>query len=345
MSTKNVKELLKDLSLSVGPSGNEDEPRKVFIESLVDIGIKDRDIHVDSIGNTIVNFGNPKGPRVMIAAHIDEVGYMISHIDDEGYLYFKNIGGMDKHLTPGRHVIIKSGKRYIPGIIGREAIHNIKSEDRMKVLKTNECFIDIGAKNKKCAEKQVKIGDIAVQNPDFIEMGTNIVSGKAFDDRAGVAALAGVIQQLFGENIPYNVFGVATVQEEVGLKGAMVAARQLNPTIGIVLEVGFATDFPGGLNKDGAVKLGAGPVINYGCSMDRALTDEVRTIADNYKINYQVCADPYSDGIDAYSIQTRSNAKCFNIDIPLRYMHTAHEVLDVRDVDKATQLVVSYLKG
>ena len=340
-----TKELLKNLSEAIGPSGNEEDAREAYINTLQsDLGVQKDDIYVDNIGNTIYNFGDPSKPRVMIAAHIDEVGYMITYIDDDGYLFFKKIGGMDQHLLPGRHVVIKSGKNTIPGIIGRQAIHNIKPKNREKTVSIEDCWIDIGAKNQEEASKWVKIGDIAVLKPDFIELGDH-VSGKAFDDRAGVTALYGVIKSLYKEKIPYDVYAIATVQEEVGLKGAMIAAKELNPDIGIVLEVGFASDFPEGRKKDGVVKLGGGPVINYGCSMDRELTDKLVETAELSGNPYQLCADPYADGIDAYSIQTRSGAKCINVDIPLRYMHTPHEVLNMNDLDNAASLIVYYLKG
>ena len=341
--------LLEDLSRAIAPSGCENDARDIYLEFLrTTCLVNEKDIYIDNIGNTIVNFGNPTGPKVMIAAHIDEVGYMISYIDDDGYLFFQNIGGMDKHLTPGRAVQIKTDKGFVRGIIGRKAIHIIESDERTKVRKTKENYIDIGVKDKEEAEKLVKIGDVATVIGEFDNIGDNkdIVSGKAFDDRAGVTALGYVIKELYKDkNLKYNIYGIATVQEEVGLKGAMVAAKQLNPDIGIVLEVGFASDFPDAEKTYGMVKLGEGPVVNYGCSMDRELTDKLINVAKINDIKYQLCGDPYADGIDAYSIQTRAGAKCLSIDIPLRYMHTPYEVLDLADLENTVNLTCAFLRS
>ncbi|MBX6395749.1 MAG: M42 family peptidase, partial [Alicyclobacillaceae bacterium] len=246
--------LLQRLSEAAGPSGFEDEVRRMLYDELRPYA---RRIYTDALGNLFVETGNAnRGPKVMLAAHMDEVALMVVHIDDGGTLRFRPIGGVDERVLVSKPVLVGSNR--IPGVIGSKAVHLQKPEERRKPLSVEELYIDIGASSREQAERYVSVGDTAVFATEFELFGEGKAKGKAFDDRVGCAALAEVAKKSF--DLPL-VF-VFTVQEEIGLRGAGPAAYRVNPDVAIVVEGTICFDTAESEPKDAVTVQGRGPALS-----------------------------------------------------------------------------------
>lgn len=329
---------LSELVNSHSPSGTEKESALVWKKI---VGKTCEDVRVDVHGNVIGVMHKKGSPRVMLAAHIDEIGYMVKFIDKEGYLYFSTIGGVDPHLIPGQRILIKGRKGDVPGIIGRKPIHLQESDEAKKVAAIKDLWIDIGAKNKKEAEKAVSVGDPAIPAVGFGELMGKRIVGRGFDNRAGAFVVAESLRLMDRKKLKASVHAVATVQEELGLRGARTSTYGISPDIGIAVDVAFATDFPGADKRTvGDIKIGAGPVITRGPNINSKLFDLMVKTAENAKIPYQVQAASRGTGTDANVMQlTRSGVVTGLIGIPNRYMHTQVELVDTSDLDNAARLV------
>jgi len=339
-------EFLKALSAAPSPSGYEQPAQKVFreyIQNFVD------EVQTDVLGNSYgVIRGQGEGPpTVMLAGHCDEVGFMVQYIDENGFLYFSSIGGVDEQLLPGKRVCVHTQKGPLMGVIGRKPIHLIDPKDREKVVKMHNQFIDIGAQNKKEAKKSVRIGDpiTFVGGLDKL-MGDRVVS-RGFDDKVGSFIVAEVLRRI-GEkkNRPRCiVYGVSTVQEELGLRGATTSAYQIQPDVGIAIEVGHASDYPEVDKKRvGEHKLGAGPIVARGANINPLVYELLMKAAKKTKTPVQVLGAPRATGTDASVIQlSRKGVATGLVSIPLRYMHTPTEVLSLKDLEAACQLLVGFI--
>jgi endoglucanase len=337
------KEFLKDLINSASPSGYEAAAVKVWKNRMSSIADS---VEVDVHGNTIASMNGEGKPRVMLAGHIDEIGYMVKYIDKEGYIYFAAIGGIDMHLVPGQRVKIKGKKGNILGLVGRKPIHLQTQADRERVVKIEEVWIDIGAKNEKEAKEYVSIGDSAVTDVGFEELLDNKVAGRGFDDRVGAFVVGETLRLLKGaKKLKASVYGVATVQEEIGLRGAKTSSYRVNPDIGIAIDVTFATDVPGVEKKHlGETKLGKGPVITRGPNINPKVFDLFVETAEKEKIPYQVQGIPNGTGTDANMIQlNRSGVATALISIPNRYMHSPVEVVELDDLENAAKLIAAFI--
>lgn len=337
---------LKSLAEAPSPSGYEQPAQKVFREYIKN---KVDELKTDVLGNT---FGLIKGqgkgkPVVMLAGHCDEVGFMVKYIDENGFLYFSAIGGIDDHLLPGKRVRIHTEKGAITGVIGRKPIHLIDQKDRDKLVPIHNQFIDIGAKNKNEASGLVKIGD-AITFAGGVEklLGDRIVS-RGFDDKVGSFVVAEVLR-LIGEKKERpkcTVYGVSTVQEEVGLRGATTSAYQIQPDVGLAVEVGHASDYPDADKKRvGEHKLGAGPIIARGANINPIVYDLLIKTARKNKIPFQILGAPRATGTDANVIQlSRKGVATGLVSVPLRYMHTPTEVLSLKDLEATCRLLVEFI--
>lgn len=339
--------LLQQLSDAFGVSGSEDEVRRLLAETVrpyVD------ELHTDSMGNLIAvkraapHAAAERPPRVMVAAHMDEVGLMVTHIEKNGALRFGIVGGIDRRLLPAKRVRI--GKDRVPGVIGMKPVHLLEPEEREKVLPLEQLSIDIGASSKEEAEKRVRVGDYAVFDTQFGYHGPEdegapprLVHGKAFDDRAGCAVLAAVLQ-----NGPYPVdlYGVFTVQEEAGLRGARVAAYALEPDIGIALEGTICDDLPKEKDQSPVTRVGAGPALTIADRSfvaDRRLVRLFISTAEAEGIPYQI-KEPGLGGTDAGAIHlTREGVPSIAVSVPSRYIHGPVSVLSLDDLERAAALV------
>jgi len=331
-----MENLLRDLSNARAVSGDEDSVAKIIIRELRTKG----EVHTDKLGNVIFHRKGTK-PTIMIAAHMDEIGFMIRYIDEKGFLKFIPIGGIDARTLPGQRITIH-GKEEVTGIIGVKPTHMLEDEERKKVQKIKELFIDIGAKDRKDAEKRVGIGDFATYDSTFTKLNNTIVAGKAIDNRAGVAAMIRVVQLT---KTKHEIYAVATSQEEVGLKGAKVSAFSIAPDIAIAMDVGFAGDNPAVPEEHAPAKIGGGPILTVAEAGGRGLISPktindwfLKTAKDN-KIPLNIQADDVGM-TDSATIQlSKGGVLTASIGIPTRYMHSPNTVVDLKDIETTAKLV------
>lgn len=340
-----MKELLKKLSNAPGISGFEDEVRDLMIDELKDYV---DDVSVDPLGNLIaVKKGSPDGKKIMLAAHMDEIGLMVRYIDKEGFIKFSTIGGISDQMLLNQSVYIQSDNGEIIGVIGSKPPHKMKESERKQVIKYDSMFIDIGATNKEEAEKLVSVGDPIIIRQDFEELRNGLVKGKALDNRVGCAVLIDVMRKA---ETNATVYAVGTVQEEVGLKGAKTSAFSINPDMALALDVTISGDHPGIKEEDAPSKAGKGPAIILTDASGRGLITHPKikelliSTAKEEEIPYQV---EVSDGgtTDATSIHlTRQGIPTGVISPASRYIHTPISVVCMEDVENAVKLILAVLK-
>ena len=335
-------EFFKKLITIISPSGSEEEAVNLWKEEVKEFAQKvETDIH----GNGIAVLNEGKTPKVMLAAHIDEIGYMVKYIDKEGYISFSTIGGVDPQLIPGHRVRIKTRKGEISGVIGKKAVHLLEEEERKKIPKVEDLWVDIGVKGEEEAKAKVEIGDVIVVDAAFDSLNSDKVVGRGFDDKAGVFVITEVLKLLSNEALNASLYTVATVQEEIGLRGAKTSAYGISPDIGLAVDATFATDHPQ-INKkrDGDIKIGSGPVIAKGPNIDSKVFELLLTAAKEEKIPYQIEAISRGTGTDANVIQlTRSGVATGLVSIPLRYMHTPVEVISLEDLENTVKLLKAFI--
>lgn len=333
-------DFLKRLLATVSPSGYEDEAAQVWAAEAKTFA---DEVRSDTQGNVIAVVNTGGKPKVMLAGHTDEIGFMITHIDDQGFLYFGQIGGWDPQIVQGQRVWIRTKSGKIPGVIGKKPVHLIKEEDRNKVTKIEELWIDIGAKDKAEAEKLVRIGDPAVVDYGFAELRNGLVVSRGFDDKAGAFVVLEAARMLAKLKPTAEIHAVATVQEEVGLRGAYTSAYGVDPLMGIAVDVGFATDFPtmGEEQKRvGAAKIGQGPMIGRGPTYNHKVVDLLIETAQAKKIPYQLNGEPRGMGTDAYAMQmTRAGIAAGLVSVPNRYMHSPCELVSLSDLENSYTLI------
>ncbi len=337
---KRSQEFLSKLINAISPSGYEDEAARVWIDEARTFA---DDIRRDSHGNAnaVINAGG--SPRIMLSGHYDEIGFLISHISDEGYCWIQPIGGWDAQIPQGQHVVIRGRKGHVHGVIGKCPIHLLKNDAREKVTKLEEQWVDIGAKDRKAAEKVVAVGDPLVIDRGMHHLQGSLVAGRGFDNRAGAFAVLEAARILAKLKPQAEVHAVATVQEEIGLRGARTAAYGVDPHVGIAVDVTFATDYPSmgdATKKFGKVKVGKGVVITRGPNINPRLFDLMVETAQKKKIAHQICAESRPTGTDANAIQiSRAGVATGLLSIPNRYMHTPCEVVSLDDLMATAELM------
>lgn len=341
-------EFLKTLSEAFGPSGCEGEVRRILRERVAPYA--DR-IETDALGNLLVYYyaKTPDAPVLMLCAHMDEVGFMITEIDESGLLRFATVGGIDDRVLCGKRVLIGDEHTRISGVILEKPIHLQKEAERTAPTPCEKLWIDIGAKDRTDAETMVEIGAFGTFDSAFRAMHGTQIKGKALDDRAGCAILCEVLERLVSERVrtPYSLCFAFTVREEVGLSGAATAAHRLRPERAIILETTAVADLFGVAPEKTVAKLGAGGVLSL---LDRAtvyptaFVNEAIHIATEGNIPYQI-KQYVSGGNDAGCIQrSRGGVAVLALSAPCRYLHTASNVLDVRDLDAMTELVLALVQ-
>ena len=337
---------LQNLINTPSPTGAEEPAQKLFREYLKDVA---DEFHTDVLGNVDAIL-NPNGtPKIMLMAHIDEVGLQVRYISDKGFIYFNQLGGLDAHLLPSKRVTIitKSGA-HILGVIGKKAIHLQEPDERKKVIKLKDQYIDIGARSREEVEKLgINIGDPVVFKDKFSYLGNNgdIVS-RCFDDKVGVFIIAEVLRHLKQESISAAIHAVSSVQEEIGTRGAIVSSFHVNPDVGIAFDVTHTSDTPDVKEVNiGIKKLGEGPVVVRGPNINPKLFSLMVNTAEELEIPLQISAAPRPTGTDARSIQmTRNGVATGLIGIPNRFMHSMSEIVNLKDVEAIVQLTVAVIK-
>lgn len=328
-----MQELLKQLSEMYGPSGWERAVREFLRDAVSGLAAETR---VDALGNLIVRAkaGTEGGRRVMLAAHMDEIGLVISHIDEKGFLRFGPVGGIFPLTMTGQRVRFASGRI---GVVGREPGENRTEADLTKM------YIDIGARDRAEAEKLVQVGDVVCMDRQFAAANGRVV-GKAMDDRAGCAVLVETLRAL--TQSPHDVYAVFTTQEEVGLRGATTSAFAVAPDLAIAIDVTSTGDTPEA--RPMAVELGKGPavkVMDAGMLAHAEVKDLLIRTAESHQIPYQREV-LLAGSTDARAIQTsRGGVRAGTVSIPTRYVHTASEMVDMADMHNAVRLLVALLEG
>jgi tetrahedral aminopeptidase len=329
-----MKELLKRLTDTFSTSGNEDAIRAVILQEVKGLADETR---VDALGNLIVRKGklarNGDGKRIMIAAHMDEIGLIVSHVDDQGFVRFTGIGGVYPHNLPGGRVHFANGVR---GVIGVEPVeHGAGSAGLDKM------YIDVGASSRK--DCPVKVGDVAAFERPFLDMGDRLAA-KSMDDRVGCAVAIEALRRL--KSTPHELYFVFTTQEEVGTRGAQTSAYGIDPDLGFSIDVTGWGDTPG--KKDLSVMLGSGPAIKIrdgGMLADPRVIEWMTRTAERKNIPYQ--REVLLGGsTDARAMQlVRGGIPVGCISIPCRYVHSPSEIVDIRDVENAVSLVTALLQS
>jgi len=338
---KKMKKFFIDLVEAPSPSGFEQAAQEVYRKF---IGEYADDVKTDVHGNVIAFKKGTGDLRLMLVGHADEIGLMINYIDDNGFIRFVPIGGVDVALLPGTRVNIYHEKNLVRGVIGRKAIHLLKPEERKNSPKLEDLWIDIGAIDREAAEKRVCVGDPITFTPGFEVLEGDIITSKATDNKAGVFVVASVMKELAKVELKCNLYSVAAVQEEVGLRGARTSAYGIDPHVGIAIDVTHSSDFPGiSKNTLGDIRLGKGPVISVGCNINPKVFELLKKAGDEAKVNYQIEAAPRGTGTDANALQvTRSGVAAGLVSIPNRYMHTQNEVIHLGDLTDTAKLLAKF---
>ena len=326
------------------PSGAEQPAARVWRDYMT--GVADQ-VYGDVHGNSFAVL-NPDAPfKFMLAGHIDEIGLMVTHIDKEGFLSVAQVGGADPQILVGQRVRIATARGDVLGVIGRKAPHLTKRDERNKPAKIDGMWIDVGAKNKKDAEKIVAIGDCMVLDVGYQRLRGDRVIARGCDDKAGAFVAAEVIRRLARrkKSLKISVVSVATVQEEIGLRGATTSSYSIKPDAGIAIDVGFATDHPDSDPKmTGEVNLGAGPNLHRGPNINPVMAQALEKCAADNKIPIQITGLPSGTGTDANSMQlSRGGVAVGLVSIPNRYMHSPVEMISLKDLDNIVKLLTEFL--
>jgi putative aminopeptidase FrvX len=338
-------EILEKLANASGVTGREDEVKSLMIKYLkpyVD------EVKEDKIGNVVaIKKGKKNAPKLMLAAHMDEIGLLVKTITKEGFLQFMKMGGIDDRVLLAQKVMVCTEKVLLHGIVGSKPPHIQKEDERKRVLASDELFIDIGAENQEEARKMgVRIGDPVEFDIKFAKLSKDIVIGKAFDDRAGCVAMIEVMKRL--EKTDCTIFAVGTVQEEVGCRGAVTSAFRLSPDVGIALDVTVAGDTPGVKESEAPVKLGKGPSLGIA---DSGLITHPKVLkllidtAEENKIPYQLEAG-LAGSTDASRIAlAREGVPSGPLSIPTRYIHSPTSMINLTDVENVIKLTLAAVKN
>lgn len=337
---------LEQLLAARSPSGAEFEAQAVFdhhVKAVAETYAK------DALGNRIATLNAKGDPVLMLAGHMDELGFIITYVNNEGFIYFDTIGGHDKTVISGRRVLIQTANGVVKGVTGKRAIHLMNEADRKKVPELHEIWIDIGARSKQETLARVSVGDTATYDHGFELIHGSIGAARAFDNKVGAYVVGEALIRLakLEQTLAARVVAVATSQEEIGCRGATTATYGVDPHIGLAVDVGHATDHPDCDNrKYGEATLGGGPIICRGPNINPVVYQKLIEAAQKLGIPYQLEAVPRPTSTDARSIQMgRRGVATGLVSIPLRYMHTPSELVDLEDVERCVQLFVEFARS
>ena len=333
---------LKKLIDAPSPSGFEQPVQKIIREEMEKVA---DEVKVDVHGNVIA-VKNPGGkPRIMLAGHCDEIGFMVKYIDENGFIYFSSIGGVDDHIVPGQRVKIHTRSGPILGAVGKKPIHVLEQEEKKKVVKLHEQWIDIGATSREEVAKLVKIGDPITFAPGIEKLQGSIVIARGLDDKMGVFVVCEVLKSLASTSFSAALFVTSTVQEEIGLRGARTASYSINPDVGIAVDADSATDFPQmDKRKGGEIKVDRGPVLAKGPNINPVVAEKLIEVAERENIPYQLSGESRATPTDANVIQiSRAGVAAALVSVPVRYLHTPVEIISLNDMENAIKLLTQFI--
>lgn len=343
------RQFLHRLLNAPGPSGFEIGPARLWRTEAEAFA----EVRVDGSGNSYATAGprtasRARPSRLMLAGHIDEIGVMVTHVDEDGYLYFDPIGGWDTQIFVGQRVLLLGRGGDVPGVIGKPAIHLIKADDRDKASKVTDLWIDIGAANRAEALERVRVGDAGVLASTVQEFPNGRLVSRSLDNRTGAFVVLEALRLLTTEPPEVEVTAVATTQEEISYSGggARPSAHGLDPVAAIVVDVTHATDYPGAEKKrHGEVKLGGGPVLSRGSAVSPVVFEMLVAAAEAEGIPYVLSAAPRATGTDADAIFTAHRGIPTGlVSIPNRYMHSPNEMVAWADLEAAARLLAAFAR-
>ncbi|HUR93140.1 MAG TPA: M20/M25/M40 family metallo-hydrolase [Gemmatimonadales bacterium] len=337
---------LKSLLDTPGPSAFEAAPARVWraeAERFADA------VRADVAGNSFATLNGDGRPRVMFAGHIDEIGVMVSHIDDDGYLSFDTIGGWDHQVFVGQRVRLLGRGGTVTGVVGKKAIHIMDKDDREKVSKVEDLWIDIGAASKSEAERQLRIGDPGVLAAGVLEFPNGRLVSRCIDNRIGAFVVLEALRLLAdGPAAGASVTAVATTREEIAATGggARSSAAVLEPDVAIVIDVTHATDYPGiDKRKHGDYRLGGGPVLSRGASVSENVFERLAEAAEAEQIPFSIEAASRDTHTDAEAIfNAHRGVATALVSVPNRYMHSPNEMVALEDLDRTARLLAAFVR-
>jgi endoglucanase len=336
---QSAKKFFQQILETPSPSGYE-QPVQEIVRKYV--GKFADEVRTDLHGNVIAGCNTGADLRVMFAGHADQIGLIVSHINDSGYIYTNPIGGWDPQQLIGQRMTIYTADGPVPAIIARKPIHLLDQDERKQVVKQKELWLDIGAKDKEEAAKAVAIGDPVTLELGYQEMRNNLANSPGMDNKTGLWVAVEAMRRAAREGgLKVALFAVSTVQEEIGLRGAITSTYGVNPHVGVAIDVTHATDCPTiDKTQEGDIKIGGGPVIYRGPNMNPVVVDRLRGAAKTDEIAVQWGASGRGTGTDANAIQlARGGVATGLISIPNRYMHSAVELISLDDIDRAADLL------
>lgn len=332
-------EFLRDLLSAPGPSSFESRPAESFRKKAAAVGLQTiRDAY-----GTVFAVANPAAaPTLLLSGHIDEIGLIVTHVDDQGFAWIDGVGGWDSQQLVGQRVRVVGRRGDVVGVIGKKAIHLMSAEDRRKVSRMEDLWIDVGAIDGADARQVIEPGDYAVIEQPFVQLRNGRIASKAIDDRIGAYVALETATRCIDAGC--RVIASATVQEEIGGVGAAAAAFAHQPDVAIAIDVTHATDVPGvKSNARGAHPLGSGPVLSIGSFVHRGVYEALRSVAEEEGIAYTVGTSPRRTATDAdHLAKVRGGIPSGVVSIPNRYMHSPSETVDARDVEAVIQLLTAF---
>ncbi|MGB7325816.1 MAG: M42 family metallopeptidase [Rubripirellula sp.] len=333
----------EDAIATPSPSGFEERIQQLtndYISPSAD------EVRIDLHGNLIASAGNTDGPRLMYAGHCDQIGMLVSFIDDLGFLYAQTIGGWDPQQLIGQAMTVWTDAGAVPAVISRKPIHLLNSKERLKVVELNELWLDIGAKDKAEAQSVVRVGDPITLELSHRTLLHDRVSGPGMDNKTGMWTVIEAMRRATSRSKPLDchLHSVATVQEEIGLRGAKTAAGSINPTVAIAVDVTHASDCPTiEKQKFGDISIGGGPAIFRGPNINRKVAERLIELCESNSIPYQLAAVGKATANDANALQVHGGGVATGlVAIPNRYMHSAVEVISMDDIDHAAELLALF---
>ncbi|REJ69905.1 MAG: M42 family peptidase [Planctomycetota bacterium] len=331
----------KDLLETPSPSGYE-KPVQDVVRAYA--GEFADEVRTDTHGNVMAIKNADARPRLMFAGHCDQIGLIVQHIDDDGYLYLQPIGGWDPLQLIGQRLTAWTSDGPVHGVIARKPIHLLSDEERKQVPKMKDLWLDIGAKDKEEASGLVRVGDPVTLQLGYQELRNQRANSPGMDDKTGLWVVIEALRRAAAEGLNCGVYAVSTVQEEIGLRGARTSAYGIDPEVGIAVDVTHATDCPTIDKKaEGDIKLSGGPVIYRGPNNNPVVVDRLIEVAEKREIPYQLGAIGRATPTDANSLQvTRAGVATSLVSIPNRYMHSGVETISLEDIDRAADLLAGF---